>query len=96
MERPHIKYGSAFLIRDDLKVKNIYERVQGTVEIITIVMPGVVAHSVYKPPINQIELPALGQGDLPHIILGDVNSHSISCGYDTTDNKVEAVEQWAA
>ena len=41
VERPH-KYGSAILIRNDLKVKKIYERVQGTVEIITIVMPGVV------------------------------------------------------
>ena len=29
IERPHIKYGSAILIRNDLKVKKIYERVQG-------------------------------------------------------------------
>ena len=48
VERPHSKYGSAILIRNDLKVKKIYERVQGTVELITIVMPGVVVHSVYK------------------------------------------------
>ena len=53
-ERPHKKYGSAILIRDDLKVENINERVQGTVEIITIVMPGVVVHSVYKPPNNPL------------------------------------------
>ena len=45
VERPHNKYGSAILIRNDLKVKKIYERIQGTVELITIVMPGVV-HSV--------------------------------------------------
>ena len=38
-ERPHNKYGSAILIRDDLKVDNVYERVQGTVELITIAMP---------------------------------------------------------
>ena len=49
-ERPHNKYGSAILIRDDLKVDNVYKRVQGTVELITIVMSGVVVHSVYKPP----------------------------------------------
>ena len=30
-ERPHNKYGSAILIRDDLKVDNVYERLQGTV-----------------------------------------------------------------
>ena len=41
VERPHNNYGSAILIRNDLK---IYERVQGTVELITIVMPGVVVH----------------------------------------------------
>ena len=39
-ERPH-KYGSAILIRDDLNVENVYERVQGIVEL-TIVMSGVV------------------------------------------------------
>ena len=60
VERPHSKYGSAILIQNDLKVKKIYERVQGTVELITIVMPGVVVHSVYKPPNDPLELPALG------------------------------------
>ena len=59
-ERPHKKYGSAILIRDDLKVDNVYERVQGTVELITIVMSGVVVHSVYKPPNDQFALQALG------------------------------------
>ena len=29
VERPHNKYGSAILIRNDMKVKKIYERVQG-------------------------------------------------------------------
>ena len=53
VERPHNKYGSAILIRNGLKVKKIYERVSGTVEIITIVMPGVV-HSVYKPPTTRL------------------------------------------
>ena len=33
-----------------MKVDNVYERVQGTVELITIVMSEVVVHSVYKPP----------------------------------------------
>ena len=56
VERQHSKYGSVILIRNDLKVKKIYERVQGTVELITIVMPGVVVHSVYKPPNDPFEL----------------------------------------
>ena len=71
-ERPppsHNKYGIAILIRDDLKVDNVYERVQGTVEVITIVMSGVVMHSVCKPPNDQFAHPALGHRDLPHIVI---------------------------
>ena len=92
VERPHSKYGSAILIRNDLKVKNIYERVKGTVELITIVMPGVVVHFVYKPPNDAFELPALGHRNLPHIVIGDFNSHSTTWGYTNTDNEGEAVE----
>ena len=56
MERPHNKYGSAIPIKDDLKVDNVYEGVQGTVELITIVVSGVVVHSMYKPPNDQFAL----------------------------------------
>ena len=93
VEHPQNKYGSAILIRNDLKVKKIYERVQGTVEIITIVMPGVVVHTVYKPPNDPFELPALGHKYLPHIVIGDFNSHSTMWGHTSTYNKGEAVEQ---
>ena len=92
-ERPH-KYGSAILVRDNLKVDNVYERVQGTVELITIVMSGVVVHSVYKPSNDQFALPALSHRDLPHIVIGYLYSHSTTWGYDTTDNNGEVVEQW--
>ena len=95
VERTHNKYGSAILIRNDLKVKMIYESVQGTVEIITIVMPRVVVHSVYKPPNDQFVFPALGHRNLPHIVIGDFNSHSTTWGYTRTDNEGEAVEHWA-
>ena len=63
---------------EDMKVENIFERVQGTVELITIVMSGVVVHSVYKPSNDQFALPALGHRDLPHIVIGDFNSDSTS------------------
>ena len=95
VKRPHNKYGSAILIRNNLKVKKIYERVQRTVEIITIVMSGVVVHAVYKPPNDLLELPALGHINLPHIVIGDFKSHSTTWGYASTDNEGEAVEQWA-
>ena len=81
-ESPHKKYGSAILIRDDLKVGKISVRTLGTVELLTIVMPGVVLHSVYKPPNDQLELPALGHRNLPHIVIRDFNSHSTT--WDTT------------
>ena len=65
------------------------------VEIITILMSGEVVHYVYQQPNDQFELPALGHRYLPHIVIGDFNSHNTSLGYDTTDNNGEAVEQWA-
>ena len=52
-------------------------------------------HSVCKPLNDQSALPALGHRDLPHIVIGDFNSHITSWGYDTTYNNGEAVEQWA-
>ena len=91
IERPHNHYGSDILIRNDLNVKKIYERVQGTVEIIMSVMHGVDIHSVYKPPNYPFELPALGHRNLPHIVIGDFNSNSTTWGYTSTDNEGEAV-----
>ena len=95
VERPHSKYGSTILIRNGVKVKKIYERVQGTVVLITIVMPRVVVLSVYTPPNDPFELPALGHKNLPHIVIEDFNSHSTTWGCTNTDNEGEVVEQWA-
>ena len=64
-------------------------------ELISIEMPGVVVHSVYKPPNEKFVLPALGHGNLPHIVIGDFNRHSTTWGYTNTDDNGEAVEQWA-
>ena len=44
-ERPHIKYGSAILIRSDLKVKGVSVWEHDYVELISFEMPGVVVHS---------------------------------------------------
>ena len=87
VERPHSKYGSAILIRNDLKVKKIYERVQGTMELITIVIPGVVVPSVYKSPNDPFELPALGHRNQPHIVIRDFNSHSTTWATQTQTTK---------
>ena len=94
-ERPHIKYGSAISIRSDLKVKSVSVWEQDKVELIFIEMAGVVVHFVYKPPNEKFVLPALGYGNLPHIVIGDLDSHSTTWGYTTTDDNGEAVDQWA-
>ena len=54
-EHPYKKYNSAILICNDMKIENIYKRVHGNVEIITMVMPGVVVHYVYTPPNNPLD-----------------------------------------
>ena len=63
-------------------------------EVISIEMTGVVVHSVYKPPNEKCVLPALVNGYLPNIVIGDFNSHSNIWGYTNTDDNGEAVEQW--
>ena len=65
------------------------------VEFITVELPGVVVHSLYKPPPEPFLLPPLGQRIKPHIVIGYFNSHSTLWGYTTTDSDGEAVEQWA-
>ena len=94
-ERPHNKYGSAVFIRNDLKVKSISVCAEENVEFLTIELPDVVVHSVYKPPNEKCVLPPLGHGKLPHIVIGDFNSHNSAWGYATTDDNREAVERWA-
>ena len=45
-ERHHSKYGSAILIRSEMKVKGVSVWDQDNVELISIEMPGIVVHSV--------------------------------------------------
>ena len=62
------------------------------VEFITVELPGVVVHSLYKPPPEPFLPPPLGHRIKPHIVIGDFNSHSNLWGYTTTDSDGEAVE----
>ena len=94
-ERPHNKHGSSVFVRDGLKVNSISVYEEETVEFITVELPGVVVHSLYKAPHEPFLLPPLGQRIKPHIVIRDFNSHSTIWGYTTTDSDGEAVEQWA-
>ena len=95
-DRPHIMCGSTILIRSGLKVKSVSAWEQDNVELISIEVHGVVVvDSVYKPPNEKFILPILGHRNLPHIVIGDFNSHSTTWGYPITDDNRKAVEEWA-
>ena len=75
-ERPHKKHGSSVFIIDGLKVNNISVCEEGNVELNTVELSGVIVHSMYKPPPQPFRLPALGQRNMPHIVIAEFNSHS--------------------
>ena len=94
-ERPHNKHDSSVVIRDGLKVNNISVCEEGNVELIIVELSGVIVHFMYKPPPEPFRLPALGQRNKPHIVIGDFNSHTTLWGYTTPNSDRESVEQWA-
>ena len=63
------------------------------VELITIELVNAIIQSVYKPPNKQVILPPLQQGNKPHVVIGDFNSHITLWGYSRTGTDGEAVEQ---
>ena len=75
-ERPHNKHGSSVFVRDGLKVNSMSVCKEENVEFITVELPVVVVHSLYKSPPEPFLLPPLGQRIKPHIVIGDFNSHS--------------------
>ena len=93
-ERPHNKHGSSVFVRDGLKIKSISVCEEDNVEFITVELRGVVVHSVYKPA-EQFLVPPLRIRNMPHIVVGDFNSHNTLWGYTSTDNDGEAVYLWA-
>ena len=76
-------------------MKDVSVLEQDNVELISIYMPGVIVHSVYKLPNEKFVLPALGCGNRAHIVIEYFNNHSTTWGYTTTGDNGEAVEQWA-
>ena len=94
-ERPHNKHVSSVFVRYGLKVNIISVCEEKNVEFITVELPGVVVHSLYKPPPEPFQLSSLGQRIKPHIVIGNVNSHSTLWGYTATDSDEEAVDPWA-
>ena len=52
-------HGSSDFVKDGLKVNIIPVCEEDNVEFITVELPGVVVHSVYKPPTEQFLVPPL-------------------------------------
>ena len=50
---------------------------------------------LYTPCTEPFRLPALGQRNKPHIVIGDFNSHSTLWGYTTINSDGESVEKGA-
>ena len=50
---------------------------------------------LYISPAEPFRLPALGQTNNAHIVIGDFNSYSTLWGYTTTNSTEQSVEQWA-
>ena len=80
----------ALFLLDGLKINSIYVCEEDNIELITVELPGVVLHSVYKPPAEQFQLPPLGSRNMPHIVISDFNSYNTLCGYTSTDDDGEA------
>ena len=77
-ERPHNKHGSYVFVRYGLKVSSIFVCEDDNVDFITVELAGVVVHSVYKLPAEHFLLPPLESRNMPHIAIGDFNSHTHS------------------
>ena len=63
-----------------ISANNIYV-CEENVELITVELSGVVVHSMYKPPPEPFRIPAFGQRNKPHIVIGHFKSHSTLWGY---------------
>ena len=90
-ERPHNKHGSSIFVRDGLKVNSISVCEEENVEFITVELPGVVVHSLYKPPPEPFLIPPLGQIIKPHIVK-EISTATVPSG-DTPQRR--ATEKWS-
>ena len=86
---PHNKYGSTIFIRDDIKMKGISIHEEDDVELITIELCNAIIQSVSTPPNKQFILPPMQQGNKPHVVIGDFNSHNTLWDTQQQEQKVK-------
>ena len=82
IERPHSQYGSAIFVSWDTIVNTTSLTDINNIEILRVDLNGISVTSVYKPPGERFSFhqPLTAVGDQQQVIIGDINSHSSTCG----------------
>ena len=97
IERPHSQYGSAIFVTSGTIVNTTSQTDINNIEILRVDLNGISVTSVYKPPGERFSFnkPLTAVGDQLQVVIGDINSHSLTWGYATTNTDGELVEDWA-
>eukprot|EP00057_Strongylocentrotus_purpuratus_P002687 XP_003725025.1 PREDICTED: RNA-directed DNA polymerase from mobile element jockey-like [Strongylocentrotus purpuratus] len=97
IERPHVKYGSAFFVRKDVIIDQTSLTEKDNIEVLAVNMGKLTVTSAYKPPGSTFAFtePQSFNYDLVNVIIGDFNSHSTSWGYEETNEDGDLAEAWA-
>lgn len=97
IDRSHNQYGSAIFAKPDLIIYSASLMCNNNLEILTIELQSCTVTSIYKPPpeVFKFDAPDNFNNKSNAVIIGDFNSHSITWGYNHTDDNGEKVESWA-
>jgi len=97
IELPHSQYGRAIYTKPELVIESASHSHSSQIEILTIEVRNCTITSVYKQPniAFAFEKPDKFDNCDTKIVLGDFFSHSITWGYQETDQNGENIESWA-
>ena len=87
IERPYEKYGSAIYVKLDLVITSTSMTENNDIEILTVNVGSITITSVYNPPTRQFQFDNPDSLDYnnTNVVIGDLNSHSTTWGYNNTD-----------
>ena len=86
---------TTIFVRNGLTVDNASVSENDNIEILSIELMGISVSSVYKPSIETFILPNAVTDGRVNVVIGDLNSHSVTWGYGETNEDGESVENWA-
>ncbi len=97
IHHPSPVHGSAIYVRDKSVIKTSTDLSDEGLEILQVDTEHLNITSVYKPPAIPFTWPHTWHDtSKASLYIGDINSHSVTWGYNETNNDGEAVEAWAA